>query len=82
MARDPQTVFDEALSLPEADRSRLIELLLDSIHGPTDPEIDAELADEAQRRLAEFEKDRSQGVPAEEAFKRAREALARFRASS
>lgn len=75
MARDAQAIFDEALALPEAQRSRLVELLLDSIHGPIEPEIDAELAREAERRLRKYDGDPTTGIPADEALRRANEAV-------
>jgi putative addiction module component (TIGR02574 family) len=58
-----QAIFDAALALPEADRALLVERLMESLSPEGDELTDAELAADLDRRLAEFQRDPSVGVP-------------------
>ena len=55
MPSSSQAIFEAALALPEAERTLLVERLLESL--PTEPEAltDEELSDELERRSADFE---------------------------
>ncbi len=61
-------VFDEALSLPADVRMELVERLLESLNGPTDPEIDALWEKEAERRIEQIDKGEVVLIPAEKVF--------------
>lgn len=63
----------EALSLPQADRSRLIDRLIASLE--KDPEWEAAWADEADRREARIARGESSWVPGDEAVARIRAKL-------
>jgi toxin ParE1/3/4 len=58
-----QSVFDAALALPEAERTLLVERLLESLSPEGDEITDNELAAELDRRLAEYQRDPSMGIP-------------------
>jgi len=63
-------IEDEALRLPAESRAELVESLLASFGG-ADPDVQREWLEEAERRRREL----VEGVPAEEAFARARASL-------
>ena len=63
----------EVLSLPQAERSRLLDMLLASL--AADPEWEQAWADEADRREAEIEAGRSTWLPGEEVVARMRAQL-------
>jgi hypothetical protein len=63
----------EALSLPQADRSRLIDRLIASLE--TDPEWAAAWSAEADLREARIERGESSWVPGQEAIDRMRAQL-------
>ncbi len=63
MAPQTQVLFEAALALPEAERSLLVERLLDSLAPESDQRTDAELAAELDRRFAEYQQDPSTAVP-------------------
>jgi putative addiction module component (TIGR02574 family) len=69
----PQTVsqiFLEAADLPENDRATLAGLLIDSLEGPPDPDIEAAWAAEIERRVAEVEAGTVKTIPWEEVRRR------------
>lgn len=68
------TVYEEALSLPEAMRLELVERLLPTI--ATDPEIEAAQFNVVQQRRAEVESGRVKMIPGEEVFREVSAALA------
>ena len=63
----------EALSLPQADRSRLVERLITSLGH--DPAWEEAWADEADRREAQIESGQAQWINGPEALARIRNAL-------
>jgi hypothetical protein len=79
MARSPKEIEQELLNLPEAERARLAHRLIVSLDAdlPRDEGVDAAWLKEAQRRDGEIERGEVQPIPAEEAMRRAREALNR-----
>ena len=68
------TVYEEALNLPESSRFELVERLLPTIS--TDPETEAMQFATVQQRRAEVESGRVQMVPGEEVFREVSAALA------
>ena len=56
----------EALELPEEDRARLAERLLQSLEASLDPETERVQAEEAERRQKAMVRDGDSGIPAEE----------------
>lgn len=69
------SVFSAALSLPPGSRSRLAELLLDSLASEgTDAEVADEIrsawVDEANRRMREVDESRVELVPGEQVMER------------
>ena len=66
-----------AKTLPSHDRARLAEELLDSLHGDSDTEADAEWDREIERRVAEIEAGTVTLIPAEEVHAEARRLIRR-----
>lgn len=66
MARDLRKVFREAFELSESDRATLAGLLIESIEGPPDPDVEQEWAVEAERRWREIERGEAETIPWEE----------------
>lgn len=62
-------LFDQALSLPLADRAALIEQLLASLDQP-DPQIDELIAIEAEHRIDAYDKGEMRSIPADQVFSR------------
>ncbi len=67
------TVYQEALTLPESTRLELVERLLPTI--ATDPEIEAAQSSVVQQRRAEVESGRVKMVPGEDVFREVNAAL-------
>jgi putative addiction module component (TIGR02574 family) len=67
-------IEDEALRLPVESRAELVESLLASFSG-SDPEVQREWLEEAERRRRELVDGRVEGIPAAEAFAQARSRL-------
>ena len=63
---------ERSLSLQPEDRSRLVELLLESLHEPTVPDVEAAWDEEIKRRVAAYERGEVQTFSAEEVFAEAR----------
>lgn len=59
-------------ALAPDDRSRLVDLLLESLHEPPIAEIEAAWEKEIARRLAEYDRGEVQSIDAEEVFAKAR----------
>jgi len=72
MATTNDRVIEEALSLPADVRLSLVEKLLSSLNLPIDEEIDRLWAEEAERRVSQFEVGKIKLVPGEEVFSRIR----------
>ena len=81
MVRSTDSLESQLLTLPPADRARLVEVLLESLDQETESgpvaEIEAAWAAEAERRLAELRAGTVAGVPAEQVFADIRSKLAR-----
>ena len=59
-------------ALTPDDRSRLVDLLLESLHESPIAEIEAAWEKEIDRRLAEYDRGEVQAIDAEEVFAKAR----------
>ena len=59
-------------ALEPNDRSRLVDLLLESVHEPSVAEVESAWASEIERRLAEYHRGEVRAVDAEEVFTKAR----------
>jgi len=57
--------------LPE-ERSRLVDILLESLHEPAIAEVEAAWALEIERRLADYDRGEAKSIDAEEVFAKAR----------
>lgn len=75
MSTKLETLEAEALKLPPAERSHLLERLVASLDA--DPEVEAAWALEADRREAELASGAVEAVPAAEAIARLRSRLSR-----
>jgi putative addiction module component (TIGR02574 family) len=64
-------VLEEALSLPDPERAELVDRLLTSLESP-DRKNDALWAQEAESRIAAFERGEIQAISAHEALDRAK----------
>jgi putative addiction module component (TIGR02574 family) len=73
------THFDDvvagAMKLPLRDRVRLAQHLVSTLDDEVETDVEALWFAEAERRLEELRSGKVEGITAEEAFKRAREAL-------
>lgn len=74
MANLVEELSSQARTLPPADRVRLAEALLATVHEPDD-EIEAAWADEIQLRIADIDAGTAKLIPAEEAFAEIRRLL-------
>ena len=70
-----EEIVASALKLPERERVRLAQDLIASLDKDVDPDVEALWLAEAERRLKELRSGKVRGVPADEAFARARNAL-------
>jgi len=68
MPHDIDKIYEDALSLPDEVRIKLVEKLLSSLHLPTQAEIDRQWAEEAERRVSQIENGEVEPVPGEEVF--------------
>ncbi|RLB51352.1 MAG: hypothetical protein DRJ42_16965 [Deltaproteobacteria bacterium] len=68
-------ILDEALSLPEDDRRRVAERLLDTIPRETAEEIERAWNEEAVRRAAELERGEVQALDGEQSLRGLEEKL-------
>jgi putative addiction module component (TIGR02574 family) len=57
--------------LPQ-DRSRLVDILLESLHEPVIAEVEAAWALEIERRLAEYDRGEANSIDADDFFAKAR----------
>ncbi len=65
-------LVDRGLSLTPEDRSRLVELLLESLHEPPLSEVEAAWDGEIAKRLAAYDRGEVETFAAEEVFAEAR----------
>lgn len=63
---------ERCLSLEPEDRSRLVELLLESLHESPLPDIEAAWDEEIKRRVAAYERGEVETYAAEDVFAEAR----------
>ena len=70
MSRTFIDVWKEAADLSEADRPSLAGLLIESLEGEPDAEVEAAWAVEIERRVAEMESGKVQGIPWEQVRQR------------
>ena len=63
MATELRQLFREALELTDNDRATLAGLLIESLEGPSDPDVEATWAAEAERRWQEIESGEVQTIP-------------------
>jgi putative addiction module component (TIGR02574 family) len=63
---------EQARTLPAEERSRLVDLLLESLHEPPLAEVEAAWEKEIERRLAAYERGEVQTYAAEDVFAEAR----------
>jgi putative addiction module component (TIGR02574 family) len=75
MSRTVEDLIREAAELPEQDRAALAGLLIESLEGPPDPDVDAAWAAEIERRVADVDAGRVTTVPWEEVRERLRQRL-------
>jgi len=67
-------LIEQAIALPVEERARVVDAMLRSLNSPQ-PEIDAQWATEAKRRLSELRSEEVEAVPGEAVFERIRERL-------
>jgi putative addiction module component (TIGR02574 family) len=77
MAARFDDIVATAMKLPEDERARLAQELLASLDGEIDADVEALWLAEAERRLEELRSGKVRGVPSDEAFAKARDALRR-----
>ncbi len=70
MPKTVNQIFLEAADLPENDRATLAGLLIDSLEGAPDPDIEAAWAAEIETRVAEVEAGTVKTIPWEEVRQR------------
>lgn len=74
MQRSTAQVFEEALALPDEDRAKLAEKLVESLDGEPDPDAETAWAAEIERRLAKIDAGQASSLPMDEALARLRRA--------
>ena len=70
MSRTFTELWREAVELTEEERASLAGLLIESLEGDPDPDVEAAWAAEIQRRVAEVENGTAKTVPWEEVRRR------------
>ena len=75
MSRTYEDLLSEAARLPEQDRAKLAYFLIDSLKGPSDPDVDALWTAEIERRVADIDAGRETAIPWEEVRQRLLEPL-------
>ena len=68
------TLFAEALTLPDEARLQLVERLIPTIH--SEPSLEAEQIQEVQRRMDDVRSGRVKTLPGEQVFREIEESLA------
>jgi putative addiction module component (TIGR02574 family) len=71
------SLVDDVLSLPADQRLLLVNRLLESLNVPTQPEVEALWAKEAERRVAQVKSGQVKPLPGEQVFAAARKRLRR-----
>jgi putative addiction module component (TIGR02574 family) len=70
MSGTSERILEQVLALPIAERAELLERLLASFQAPSDIELDRLWLQEAQDRLAAFERGELTSVKANEVFEK------------
>lgn len=70
-------LVEEALTLPNEDRAKLAERLVESLDPTDDAVLQAVWGAEAMRRLDDVRRGRVESIPGEEALKRVRQSVGR-----
>ncbi len=71
MLKNIEEISEATMQLNLEDRARLAGKLLLSLDEPSPSELERLWLDEAERRLDDFRSGRTQGIPAEDVFRRA-----------
>jgi putative addiction module component (TIGR02574 family) len=66
MATELTQLFREAMELEDGDRATLAGLLIESLEGPNDPEVESAWAKEVERRWQDIQAGKVQTIPWEE----------------
>lgn len=75
MITDFDEIEDSALSLDRRNKARLVNTLLESIHGEVDPDIQQAWIQEVQKRKESLKSGEASLHPASEVLKEARERI-------
>jgi putative addiction module component (TIGR02574 family) len=70
MSRSLTEVWQEASALSEADRATLAGLLIESLEDEGDSDVESAWVAEIERRAADFDSGRVQGIPWEQVRRR------------
>jgi putative addiction module component (TIGR02574 family) len=70
MSVTSERILEQVLALPIAERAELLERLLASFQAPSDTELDRRWLQEAQDRLAAFDRGELTSVEANEVFEK------------
>ena len=70
MPKDFNEIFRDAAELSEQDRATLAGLLIESLEGEPDPDVEAAWAAEIERRIAELDAGNVKTIPWEEVRQR------------
>lgn len=70
-----EKITQEALSLPVDLRLRLVDVLINSLNAPSQPEIDDLWAQEAENRIDQVDRGEIETLPGEAVFKGIRKRL-------
>ena len=65
-------LVERGKALSPEERSRLVDLLLESLHEPATAEVDAAWEVEIERRLVEYDQGEVKAIDADEVFAKAR----------
>lgn len=68
-----ETISDQALGLPPAERLSLARTLIESVEGTEDASLEAAWDAEIAERLERFQTGANPGIPAADVFRRLRE---------
>ena len=72
MNNQVEELAQRGIALSAEDRSRLVDLLLESLHEPPTSEVEAAWAIEIERRLAAYDSEKIQSIAGEDVFANAR----------
>lgn len=72
MSKQVNELLERGKALEPDEREQLVDLLIQSLEGPSAAKIDASWSEEIERRLAEYASGQVQAIDAEEVFAKAR----------